>query len=112
MGSGRQYVSWVAIDDVVGAIEHALDSKDLSGPANVTAPQPVTNADYASTLGRVLRRPALLPAPAAAVRLILGEFAGELLWSRRAVPDRLRSDGYEFRQPELEAALRHVLGRD
>jgi uncharacterized protein len=112
VGGGRQYVSWVALGDVVRAIDHALGSETLSGPANLTAPEPVTNADYAHTLGRVLRRPAVLPAPAPAVRLVLGEFASELLWSRRAIPDRLQKDGFEFRHPELEPALRHVLGRD
>jgi uncharacterized protein (TIGR01777 family) len=111
VGSGRQYVSWVAIDDVARAIEHALSSDRLSGPVNVTAPEPVTNADYASTLGRVLRRPALLPAPAPAVRLVLGEFAGELLGGQRVVADRLLQSGFEFQHPELEGALRHVLGR-
>jgi uncharacterized protein (TIGR01777 family) len=112
VGSGRQYVSWVTIDDVVGAIEHALDSELLAGPVNVTAPEPVTNADYARTLGRVLHRPAVLPAPATAVKLALGEFAGEILTGQRVLSDRLREDGFEFRHPELEGALRHVLGRD
>jgi uncharacterized protein (TIGR01777 family) len=111
VGSGRQYVSWVAIDDVVRAIEHALFNDRLSGPVNVTAPEPVTNADYASTLGRVLKRPALLPAPAPAVRLALGEFAGELLGGQRVLPERLVEAGFEFEHPQLEGALRHVLGR-
>jgi uncharacterized protein len=112
VGGGRQYVSWVAIDDVVRAIEHALERPGLSGPANVTAPEPVTNAEYARTLGRVLGRPALLPAPAPAVRLALGEFSGELLGGQRVLPTRLLEDGFEFRHPELEGALRHVLDRD
>jgi len=111
VGGGRQYVSWVAIGDVVRAIEHALGSERLSGPANVTAPDPVTNAEYARTLGRVLNRPALLPAPAPAVRLVLGEFAGEVLDGQRVLPERLLADGFGFAHPELEAALRHVLGR-
>lgn len=112
VGRGRQYVSWVAIDDVVRAIEHALGSERLSGPANVTAPDPVTNAQYARTLGRVLHRPALLPAPAPAVRLVLGEFAGEVLDGQRVLPERLLADGFGFAHPELEGALRHVLARD
>jgi uncharacterized protein len=111
VGSGRQYVSWVAIDDVVGAIRHALADQDLSGPANVTAPAPVTNAEYAHTLGRVLGRPAILPAPAAAVKLVLGEFASELLGGQAVMPERLLAEGFAFRYPELEGALRHVLGR-
>jgi NAD dependent epimerase/dehydratase family enzyme len=96
---------------VVGAIEFALGNDRLSGPVNVSAPQPVTNAEYARTLGRVLRRPAVLPAPAPAVRLVLGEFSGELLGGQRVRPDRLLEEGFEFRYPELEGALRHVLGR-
>jgi uncharacterized protein len=111
VGSGRQYVSWVAIDDVVRAIEHALASGHLSGPANVTALEAVTNADYARTLGRVLHRPAFLPAPATAVTLALGEFAAELLTGQRVLPNRLLEDGFEFQHPQLEGALRHVLGR-
>jgi uncharacterized protein (TIGR01777 family) len=111
IGSGRQYVSWVAIDDVVGTIQHALTADPLSGPVNVVAPAPVTNAEYAHTLGRVLGRPALVPAPGFAVRLALGEFAQELLGGQRVVPERLGGSGYAFRCAELEAALRHVLGR-
>jgi uncharacterized protein (TIGR01777 family) len=111
VGSGRQYVSWVAIDDVVGAIQYALANDSLVGPVNVVAPQPVRNAEYARTLGRVLRRPAFLPAPGFAVRLVLGEFAEELLGGRRVVAERLLRSGYEFRYPELEPALRHVLDR-
>jgi uncharacterized protein (TIGR01777 family) len=109
VGSGSQYVSWVGIDDVVGAIEHALASADLSGAANVTAPEPVTNAQYARTLGRVLGRPAVLPAPAAAVKLVLGEFAAELLTGQRVLPQRLLADGFTFRHPELERALRDLI---
>jgi uncharacterized protein len=112
VGNGRQYVSWVALDDVVGAIEFALGNERLAGPANVSAPQAVTNAEYARTLGRVLGRPAVLPAPAPALRLVLGEFSGELLGGQRVLSDRLLEEGFEFRYPELEGALRHVLGRD
>jgi uncharacterized protein (TIGR01777 family) len=111
VGSGRQYVSWVAIDDVVGAIQYALASDSPAGPVNVVAPQPVRNAEYAHTLGRVLGRPAILPAPGFAVRLALGELSQEVLGGQRVVPERLREGGYEFRYPELEPALRHVLGR-
>ena len=111
LGNGRQYVSWVAIDDVVGAIQHALVNDALVGPATWSRPNPVTNAEYARTLGRVLRRPAFLPAPAFAVRLVLGEFSQEVLGGQRVLPERLRESGYEFRYPELEPALRHVLDR-
>jgi uncharacterized protein (TIGR01777 family) len=112
LGDGRQYMSWIAIDDVLGAIDHALRSNDLSGPVNVTAPEPVTNAAFTRTLARVLSRPAILPVPALALRLALGEMADEaLLASTRAVPARLLARGFGFRYPELEGALRHVLGK-
>jgi uncharacterized protein (TIGR01777 family) len=111
VGGGRQYVSWVAIDDVVSAIAFALSEDDISGPVNVTAPGAVTQGEYARTLGRVLRRPAVLPAPAFAVRAILGDFANEVLEGQRVIPQRLLDRGYVFRHPELEPALRHVLDR-
>jgi uncharacterized protein (TIGR01777 family) len=111
VGGGRQYVSWVSIDDVVGAIGFALARIDISGAVNVTAPVPVSQADYARTLGRVLRRPAVLPAPAFAVRLVLGEFANEVLGGQRVIPQRLSDSGYAFRHRELEPTLRHVLAR-
>jgi uncharacterized protein (TIGR01777 family) len=111
VGGGRQYVSWVSIDDVVGAIGFALARIDMSGAVNVTAPVPVSQADYARTLGRVLRRPAVLPAPAFAVRLVLGEFANEVLGGQRVIPQRLSDSRYAFRHRELEPALRHVLAR-
>jgi len=111
VGGGRQWVSWVAIDDVVSAIAFALSEDDISGPVNVTAPGAVTQGEYARTLGRVLRRPAVLPAPAFAVRAILGDFANEVLEGQRVIPQRLLDRGYVFRHPELEPALRHVLDR-
>ena len=111
VGSGRQYVSWVSIDDTVAAIGFALARDDVSGPLNVTAPEPVTQAEHARTLGRVLGRPALLPAPAFAVRTVLGEFSGEVLTGARVLPERLSQLGYAFRHPELEPALRDLLGR-
>jgi uncharacterized protein (TIGR01777 family) len=111
LGNGRQWMSWVSIDDVVGAIHHALVTDELAGVANAVAPNPVTNAEFTKRLGRVLGRPTLLPVPAAALRLALGEFAQEALSSTRVVPRRLLESGYEFRYPDLEPALRHVLGR-
>jgi uncharacterized protein len=111
-GSGRQWLSWIALDDIAGAYLHALARDDLDGPVNVAAPNPVTNAEFTATLARVLRRPALLHVPAVAPKLVLGEFADEMLFaSIRAVPARLLEAGYRFRFPELEAALRHTLGR-
>lgn len=111
LGDGRQWVSWVSIDDTVGAIGFALAHGDLAGAVNVTAPEPVTQAEHARTLARVLGRPAVLPAPAFAVRAGLGEFAGEVLTGARVVPERLSGQGYAFRHRELEPALRDVLGR-
>lgn len=112
IGSGRQWWSWVAIDDVVGAILHALETESVSGPVNVGSPNPVTNARYTKTLGRVLRRPTLFPLPATAARVMLGEVADELLLaSARMEPARLKQTGYEFRHPELGETLRHLLGK-
>jgi len=112
LGSGKQFMSWIAIDDVVGAIVHALMTEALRGPANAVAPQPVTNREFTKTLGRVLGRPTLFPMPACAARLAFGEMADELLLaSQRVEPARLLASGYQFRFPHLEGALRHLLGR-
>lgn len=112
VGSGRQFWSWVSIDDAAGAIHHALMTDSLSGPVNAVAANPVTNAEFTKTLGRVLRRPTIVPMPAFAARLALGEMADALLLaSTRVVPEVLNRTGYVFRQPTLEAALRHLLGK-
>jgi uncharacterized protein (TIGR01777 family) len=110
VGSGRQFMSWVALDDVVGAIRHALATESLRGPVNVVAPAPVTNLEFTRALGRVLRRPTVAPLPAFAARLMFGEMADALLLaSTRVVPDALRASGFGFRYPDLEPALRHVI---
>ncbi len=112
VGNGRQYLSWVALDDVLGAVVHVLASDALRGPVNVVAPHPVTNLEFTKTLGRVLRRPTIFPMPAFAARLAFGEMADNLLLaSTRVEPSRLLATGYQFRFPQLEAALRHVLGK-
>jgi uncharacterized protein len=112
LGSGRQYMSWVGMDDVVGGLYHAVLTESFRGPVNLTAPVPATNAEFTEVLGRVLHRPTLFPVPPAALRLVAGQMADELLLvSTRAVPERLRESGYSFRHADLEAALRHVLGR-
>lgn len=116
LGSGRQYLSWVSIDDAVGAIHHALVTPALSGPVNVTAPAPVTNREFTLTLGRVLFRPVLWFLPwavtALPLMLVLGEMAREmLLGGAKVLPHKLEASGYRFRHPTLESALRHVLGR-
>jgi uncharacterized protein len=112
VGSGRQYVSWIAVDDVVAAIFHTLNVTDFRGPVNLVAPQAVTNREFTRTLGRVLTRPTLVPLPAFAARLMFGEMADALLLaSQRVEPFRLLASGFKFLYPELEGALRHVLGR-
>lgn len=112
IGSGKQYWSWISIDDAAGAVHHALLTDSLVGPVNAVSPNAVTNAEFTKTLGRVLRRPTFLPMPAFAARLALGEMADSLLLaSARVEPKELRRSGYEFRQPTLEIALRHLLGR-
>jgi uncharacterized protein (TIGR01777 family) len=112
LGSGRQYMSWVAIDDLLGAIYYAMMSEALAGPVNVTAPHPVTGRTFAAVLGKVLDRPALLPVPALALRLAFGEMADvAILSSARVLPARLQESGYRFRYPDLEGAFRYLLGR-
>jgi uncharacterized protein (TIGR01777 family) len=111
VGSGRQYMSWIALADVVGVIERALTDESLAGPVNTVAPQPVTNEEFTKTLGRVLGRPTFLPVPAFGLRLALGEMADALLMSSARVESaRLRAAGYEFKYPQLEGALRASVG--
>jgi uncharacterized protein (TIGR01777 family) len=113
LGTGRQWVSWIGIDDLTDIYYRALTDDTLAGPVNATAPHPVRNADYAKTLARVLRRPLQMPVPGFAPRLLLGaEGASELAQAdQRVIPGRLLRDGHEFRHPDLEPALRHLLGR-
>jgi uncharacterized protein (TIGR01777 family) len=112
LGNGRMWMSWISIDDAVGAIHHALFVASIAGACNVTAPEPVTNREFIRTLGRVLRRPTVLPVPAAALRLAFGEMAdATILASIRMLPAVLEQTGYRFRHPQLEPALRYLLGR-
>ena len=112
IGSGRQYWSWVSIDDVMGVILHSLSTENLEGPVNVSTPEPPTNSEYTKTLGNVLNRPTLAPLPAPAAKIVLGEVADELLLaSVRMEPAKLRNTGYTYQYPELESAFRHLLGR-
>jgi NAD dependent epimerase/dehydratase family enzyme len=105
-------VSWIGIDDLIGAIAFVMEHDERSGPWNAVAPEPVPQADFARTLGRVLHRPAVLPLPAWAARLAFGGMADELLLgSQRVEPARLLSSGYSFRHPTLEGALRAELHR-
>jgi uncharacterized protein (TIGR01777 family) len=110
MGSGRQYWSWITLRDVVGAITYALTNVDLSGSVNLVAPNPMTNAEFTKTLARALRRPAIVPMPATAVRLAFGEMGEEtILASQRVQPKKLLESGYQFQDPELQGALNFVL---
>jgi uncharacterized protein (TIGR01777 family) len=110
IGSGNQWMPWVGRDDVLRMIEWAIDNDSVRGVYNVTAPQPVRNRDFAKSLGRVLRRPALLPAPAFALRLAFGQMADEaLLAGQRVLPRRAEREGFRFDDPSLEDALRRTL---
>lgn len=112
VGSGTQYMSWIALDDVIGVIRHVLQTEDLGGPVNTVAPHPVTNGEFTQTLGRVLDRPAVFSVPAFAARLAFGEMADALLLSSaRVEPAKLLNSNYQFKYPELEGALRHLLGK-
>jgi uncharacterized protein (TIGR01777 family) len=112
IGSGRQYMSWIALDDAIGAILHTLMTPSVQGPVNAAVPQPLTNRDFVTVLGRVLGRPTLLPLPAFAARFAFGEMADALLLaSTRVEPRRLIDTGYALRYPDLESALRHLLGK-
>jgi uncharacterized protein len=110
VAGGGQYVPWVHLDDVVGAIVFCLDTGAARGPVNVTAPEPVTNGELSKVLGRVLRRPAFAPVPGLAVKTLYGEMAMIVTSGQRAVPGRLLELGYEFRRPDLEEALRNATG--
>jgi uncharacterized protein len=111
VAGGRQYVPWVHLDDVVGAMLFSLEHAQASGPANLTAPNPVTNTELSHTLGRVLKRPAFLPVPAFAIKLLYGDMAEIVTTGQRVLPAKLEELGYPFRYSELEPALRDVLGR-
>lgn len=110
-GPGTQYMPWVHLDDVVGVLAAALGDDRYAGPVNLVGPAPSTNREFARALGAVLGRPALVPAPAVAMRLALGEAASVLLGGQRAVPERLTALGYAFRFPSLDAALQSAIVR-
>jgi uncharacterized protein (TIGR01777 family) len=110
LGNGRQWWSWVSADDVAGAIQHVLNHDSLQGPVNTVAPTPVTNGEFTKTLAAVLKRPAIFPIPAFAVRLVFGEMGNELfLASQRVEPAKLAVSGYQFQHPELGKALEAIL---
>ena len=110
IGGGKQYVSWIALDDVINAVLHLLDKTDLGGPVNLTAPTPVTNREFATTLGEVLGRPSLVPVPAFALRMAFGTEGAAMLQSgQRVLPERLRASGFKFSFDRIEPALRSLL---
>lgn len=112
LGHGHQYMSWISLDDHLRAMYRLMFDDRARGPVNLTAPTPVTNREFTQTLARVLRRPAVLPAPTWALRTAFGEMAdAALLSSTRAEPMRLKASGFAFRHPDLETALRQLLGR-
>ncbi len=112
VGNGLQFMSWVSLDDLLGIVLHAIGQDSLRGPVNAVSPSPVTNREYTRTLGSVMSRPTILPLPAFAARVALGEMADALLLSStRVEPNRLKDTGYEFRHADVETALRHTLGR-
>lgn len=111
LGTGRQWFPWIHMADIIGAIGFLVDRDDLDGPFNFTAPEPVRNGRFAKLLGQVLKRPAVMPAPAFAIRLIMGEMGGAILNGQRAVPDRLKQAGYRFRFPDAGQALSDLYGR-
>ncbi|WP_068421950.1 TIGR01777 family oxidoreductase [Janibacter terrae] len=109
LGSGRQWMPWVTIDDVVAAYTLLVEDPSVTGAVNLTGPHPARQREVARAIGRRLHRPALLPAPRAAIRVVLGEFADEALASARVLPQRLQDLGFEHRHPDLDAALAHLL---
>lgn len=110
VGPGTQYLAWTTLDDVARALLYALDTDSLKGPVNVVSPNPVRNREFVATLARALNRPAVLPFPACAARLLFGEMADNLLLvSQRAIPRKLEESGFTFEHPELDEAIHHVL---
>jgi uncharacterized protein (TIGR01777 family) len=111
LGSGRQYISWIHRDDWIAMVCWALSTSAVSGPLNVTAPNPATNLEFSRALGRALRRPAMMPAPALALRALLGEMADAILTGQRVLPAKAHELGFTFQYPLLEEALREIYGR-
>lgn len=113
VGSGDQWLSWIALSDLLRVIEFVITNDGLSGPANAVSPNPVTNRQLTQAIGRVIKRPTLVPLPAVAVRLTMGQMGEEtLLASSRVIPQRLQSAGFQFEHPELEEALRYEISHD
>src|SRR5262249_48902305 len=110
VGNGKQWISWIHHDDLVGLILLALDDNRATGPLNGTAPQPVTNKEFAKALGRALHRPSFLPTPKLALRLMLGKVASLVTTGQRVLPRRALALGYSFKFADVDAALKDILG--
>jgi uncharacterized protein (TIGR01777 family) len=112
IGNGRQWMSWIALEDLVGLVHHLVRDESLSGPVNAVSPEPVTNREFTRVLGKVLRRPVLFPLPALAVQAVFGEMGKALLLEgQRVLPRKLEASGFKFLHAGLESALRWELGR-
>jgi len=111
VGSGRQWLSWIHIDDLIKVIKYSLNNNTLEGPVNTVAPQPVTSKDFSRILGEVLHRPSWFPVPGAMMRLAFGEMADMLLYGQRVIPEKLLRSGFEFQYSDLRQALENLLGR-
>jgi uncharacterized protein (TIGR01777 family) len=110
VGTGRQWLSWISLADATAAIQHTIATAELSGPVNLTAPQPIPNAEFVHTLGKLLGRPTLVPLPAFAVKMLLGKMGDELLLAgQRVLPKKLLASGFQFAHSDLESALRWAL---
>lgn len=110
LASGRQYMSWISLEDAVRAVFHVMMDSSISGPVNICSPNPVTNRDFTRALAAVVKRPAFMPVPAFALRILYGEMADEaLLSSTRAIPSRLQQSGFQFHHPDIDSALRHAM---
>jgi uncharacterized protein (TIGR01777 family) len=108
LGNGKQWWSWITLHDEIKAISYLLE-KEIEGPVNLTSPNPVTNSEFTAALARALRRPALFPAPAIALKVALGGFSTEILGSKRVIPQRLVDSGFQFDFPQLPSALTELV---
>jgi len=109
LGDGKQWFSWIHLNDLIAAVLFIIDHPDMEGPFNFCAPRPVRNRELAQTIGKILKRPSSLPAPAFMIRLVLGEVGSTVLESQRAIPDRLTKNGFTFSYPDLESAIREIV---
>lgn len=112
LGDGSQWFSWIHIDDLIAAILFIIENKDLSGPFNFTAPNPVRNRELAKTIGKIIGRPAFMPAPKFLIKLAMGELGSTLLDSQRVIPENLTKAGFQFRYPDLTSAIRQIVNLD